>query len=221
MKHLISLLLIISTLLAHKQEEAFRLFDETAPERVKEFYRTNHTNQTLEFVLEKKREFLPLTRAKMSIWEAFELLDTIIDQSDPDIDLPQSYHAFQTAEAIRKDGHPRWLIVTGLIDDLGKVLETFGEPSWAVVGDTFPVGCAFSDQIVFAPYFRENPDQFDRLGIYEGGVRARSSPHVLGARRVSLPRSERQPPSRSALYDPLPLILRDAPRRGVRVFTEC
>jgi inositol oxygenase len=63
-------------------------------------------------------------------------------------------------------------IVTGLIHDLGKVLCLFGEPQWAVVGDTFPVGCAYSDKVVFAEFFAENPDfhtprfQSD-LGVYE------------------------------------------------------
>lgn len=35
--------------------------------------------------------------------------------------------------------------------DLGKVLlhSSFGElPQWAVVGDTYPVGCAFDESIV-------------------------------------------------------------------------
>ena len=56
------------------------------------------------------------------------------------------------------DGHPRWFILTGLIHDLGKILCLFGEPQWAVVGDTFPVGCAYSDRIVFPEFFADNPD---------------------------------------------------------------
>ena len=64
----------------------------------------------------------------------------------------------QTAEAIRRDGHPRWFILTGLIHDLGKILCLFGEPQWAVVGDTFPVGCRYSDKIVFPEFFADNPD---------------------------------------------------------------
>src|SRR5439155_663524 len=72
--------------------------------------------------------------------------------------LPQSVHAFQTAEKLRADGHPRWLILVGLIHDMGKVLILFGEPQWAVVGDTFPVGCAYSHKIIFTPYFTHNPD---------------------------------------------------------------
>ena len=42
--------------------------------------------------------------------------------------------------------------------DMGKVLCLFGEPQWAVVGDTFPVGCAYSDKIVYPEFFKNNPD---------------------------------------------------------------
>ena len=50
----------------------------------------------------------------------------------------------------------------------------FGEPQWAVVGDTFPVGCAWSEQIVFHGFFADNPDSREpryqtRLGVYEEG----------------------------------------------------
>ncbi len=37
--------------------------------------------------------------------EAITLLDNLVDESDPDIDLPNSVHAFQTAERIR-EVHP-------------------------------------------------------------------------------------------------------------------
>ena len=94
----------------------------------------------------------------MGIWEAMEFLNTLVDDSDPDTELSQIEHLMQTAEAIRADGHPRWFIVTGLIHDLGKILCLFGEPQWAVVGDTFPVGCRFSERIVFHEFFQHNPD---------------------------------------------------------------
>jgi inositol oxygenase len=47
----------------------------------------------------------------------------------------------------------------------------WGEPQWAVVGDTFPVGCKFSDRIVFHGAFLDNPDSTNEryqsdLGIY-------------------------------------------------------
>jgi inositol oxygenase len=164
----------VSSPQADKPKAAFRDYEADARPSVREFYRLNHRHQTLAFVQQKKQDFLRLNRRRMGIWEAMEFLNTLVDDSDPDTDLSQLEHLLQTAEQIRRDGHPRWFILTGLIHDLGKVLCLFGEPQWAVVGDTFPVGCAFSDQIVFPEFFRENPDSRDeryqtRLGIYEEG----------------------------------------------------
>ena len=157
-----------------KPAEEFRDFENNVPEHVKKFYRLNHQCQTLDFVLQKKKEYGLLNKRRMGIWRAFEVLDTLIDQSDPDLGLPQSYHAYQTAEALRKDGYPRWLILTGFIHDLGKMLVFFGESQWAVVGDTFPVGCAYSEKIVFHRFFEDNPDMQraeyqTKYGIYEPG----------------------------------------------------
>ena len=152
----------------------FRDYRAEARPSVKEFYRLNHTYQTFEFVQSKRREFLSRERRKMGIWEAMEFLNTLVDDSDPDTDLSQIEHLLQTAEAIRRDGHPRWMILTGLIHDLGKILCLWGEPQWAVVGDTFPVGCAYSDKVVFPEFFPANPDYQIPLyqtsfGAYEEG----------------------------------------------------
>lgn len=142
----------------YADEDSYRRYDENTPEAVKQFYLLNHTKQTLEFVTEKRKEYTTLHKGKMSIWKAMEVLDSLLDESDPDIHLPQSYHAYQTAEALRLQGYPRWFILTGLIHDLGKILSSFGEPQWAVVGDTFPVGCAYSKKVAFSEYFKQNPD---------------------------------------------------------------
>jgi inositol oxygenase len=155
-----------------KSPKEFRNHEsDSTPAHVREFYRQNHAYQTREFVLSKKREFLSRTRARMSIWEAMEFLNTLVDESDPDTELSQIEHLLQTSEAIRRDGKPDWFILTGLIHDLGKILCLWGEPQWAVVGDTFPVGCAWSPKIVLHEYFAANPDSRvpeyqTRLGIY-------------------------------------------------------
>jgi inositol oxygenase len=158
-----------------KKEEEFRNYDADARPTVREFYRINHKNQTLDFVRGKKREFLALDKKRMGVWEAMEFLNTLVDDSDPDTDLTQIEHLLQTSEAIRADGHPRWFVLTGLIHDLGKILCLFGEPQWCVVGDTYPVGCAFSDKIVFPQFFADNPDiqvpeYGSKNGIYEAGA---------------------------------------------------
>lgn len=162
---------------AGKPKEKFRDYRAEARPSVKEFYRLNHRHQTVDFVRAKKQQYLAFDRQPMGIWQAMEFLNTLVDDSDPDTELNQIEHLLQTAEAIRADGHPRWFILTGLIHDLGKILCLFGEPQWAVVGDTFPVGCGFSDRIVFAEFFADNPDRLvpeyqTPCGIYQehGGL---------------------------------------------------
>jgi inositol oxygenase len=155
-----------------KAKEEFRNYDNPGRDTVREFYRLNHKYQTYEFVREKEKEFLQFNRREMPVWGAMEFLNTLVDDSDPDIDLDQLQHLLQTAEAIRADGHPDWFVLTGFIHDMGKVLCLFGEPQWAVVGDTFPVGCKFSDKIVYPEFFADNPDNGDeqyntQYGIYQ------------------------------------------------------
>jgi inositol oxygenase len=126
---------------------------------VREFYRLNHLHQTHDFVLTKKAQYLNFEKTEMSPWAALDFLNTLVDESDPDIALPQITHLLQSAEAIRADGHPDWFVLTGFIHDLGKVLCLWGEPQWAVVGDTFPTGCAYSPHIVYPEFFAANPDR--------------------------------------------------------------
>src|SRR5688572_9102494 len=157
-----------------KKKEQFRNYEATARPSVREFYRLNHRGQTYEFAQAKRREYLTLSRRTMGVWQAAEFLNTLVDDSDPDTDLSQLEHLLQTAEQIRADGHPRWFVLAGFVHDLGKILCLWGEPQWAVVGDTFPTGCRYSDKIVFPQYFADNPDSQNprfqsELGVYEEG----------------------------------------------------
>lgn len=160
--------------------QTFRDYDAESERQksVEEFYRINHISQTYDYVKKVRAEYEKLNKCEMSIWEGMELLNTIIDDSDPDLDLPQMEHLLQTAEAIRKD-YPNedWLHLTGLIHDLGKVLvhpDFGGLPQWSVVGDTFPVGCAYDDCNVHFKYFKDNPDYSNpkfntKFGVYSEG----------------------------------------------------
>lgn len=143
---------------ASRNDEGFRDYGSDTRDGVREFYRQNHRFQTVEFVRSARSRYLPPRTRQMGIWEAMDFLNQLVDDSDPDTELPQIAHALQTAEAIRADGHPDWFILTGLIHDMGKVLCLFNEPQWAVTGDTFPVGCAWSDRIVYPEFFADNPD---------------------------------------------------------------
>jgi inositol oxygenase len=121
----------------------------------------------------------------LSVPELFELADKVEDQSDPDTELSQLHHALQTAEAAKSQFPAEkydWLHLTAFLHDLGKgpMLEppnTAVEalPMWSVVGDTFPLGCPFSDKCLYPDLFANNPDtkvsrfQATPTGIYAAG----------------------------------------------------
>ena len=135
-------------------------------------YRDMHINQNLDYVLGKKTQYSNLNNTTMTMKNALSSLDTFIDPSDPDLDEENSIHAYQTAERIRKL-HPTntELQLIGLIHDVGKVLFTFGEPNWAIVGDSYVVGCEFPESVVYYDTLKNNSDygKYDSMGIYEVG----------------------------------------------------
>ena len=159
------------TIVDERKVDEYRNYDNPARDSVKEFYRLNHTYQTYDFVQEKRANYLKFDKKEMPVWDAFDFLNQLVDDSDPDTDLDQFQHLLQTSEAIRADGHPDWMVLVGLMHDMGKVLCLFDEPQWAVVGDTFPVGCAYSDKVVYPEFFSNNPDYNKKeyqtqLGVY-------------------------------------------------------
>jgi len=160
-----------------KSKDEFRNYSNSDRQKtVENFYHNQHKYQSYEAVGKLMEKYEKLGLAEMSIWECLEFLDSFVDDSDPDTESSQMMHALQTAEAIRSKWSSEeydWLPLTGLIHDLGKMLSAKGgEPQWFVVGDTFPVGCAFSDKCVFPQYFSENPDYKHKvystsLGVYK------------------------------------------------------
>ncbi|CAD7967530.1 unnamed protein product [Amoebophrya sp. A25] len=152
--------------------DTFRNYEESKrQEIVARTYRLQHTNQTVAFVRKMQEKWLAFDKGEYTIMEMIDLLDTLIDDSDPDNDLPNSIHDFQTAERIRAkypEAEYDWFHLIGLLHDIGKVLalpQVAGAdnvlPQWAVVGDTFPVGCQPAPEIVFGvESFAENPDFF-------------------------------------------------------------
>ncbi|KAA0200981.1 hypothetical protein HAZT_HAZT001585 [Hyalella azteca] len=143
---------------------------------VYETYLQMHTHQTVDFVNSKIAEWTKFDKFKCGILDALDKLNSFVDDSDPDIALPNSIHAYQTAERIRAH-HPDkdWMQLTGLIHDLGKVMALYGEPQWAVVGDTYPVGCSAAPSVVLRDStFRDNSDAKNplyntTLGMYKEG----------------------------------------------------
>jgi inositol oxygenase len=168
-----------------KKKEEFRNYvDSARQKRVENFYHEQHSKMTVEFVEQLRARHLKFNKCQMGVWEALEYLNTVVDDSDPDTNLTQLAHAMQTAEAIRRDFPGEeydWFHLVGLIHDLGKLLAVSdttrglsGDPQWAVVGDTFPVGCKFEETNIFHQYFSENPDSANpkyntELGMYTRG----------------------------------------------------
>mmetsp|Transcript_18814 Transcript_18814/g.33958 ORF Transcript_18814/g.33958 Transcript_18814/m.33958 type:complete len:254 (-) Transcript_18814:82-843(-) len=143
-------------------------------------------NHTVEFYerMEVKYDFSKgQCRREMTLTEAFAELEDYVDVSDPDLDLPNLVHLLQTAEAIRKDGHPDWMQLVGLLHDIGKIMFLWGSreegqesgadgQQWSLGGDTFVVGCEIPDCVVFPQFNKLNPDmQNPKLntahGMYE------------------------------------------------------
>ncbi|GJM34580.1 MAG: hypothetical protein DHS20C18_35810 [Saprospiraceae bacterium] len=148
---------------------------------VREHYRKMRQNQTVDYVQKMHKKYLTFDKP-MLLWEAMSHLNSLIDVSDPDLDLPNVQHLIQSAEAIRADGRPDWMQLVGLIHDLGKVMFLWGADEdgtsqaeqWGMVGDVFVVGCALPDSCVYPEFNALNPDmQNDRyntsIGIYEQG----------------------------------------------------
>jgi len=150
----------------------FRNYVSPGRETVDDFYRLNHRHQTFDFATRKKRQYEALNAGRMGVWAACETLNELVDDSDPDTGLTQIEHLLQAAEAARLDNQPDKFALAAPVHDVGKILCLRGEPQWAVVGDTFPLGCPFDAAIVYSECFSENPDSSNDVyahgtGIYE------------------------------------------------------
>jgi inositol oxygenase len=164
-----------------RDDWAYRSYED-APARVKHHYEQMRQKQTLEYVRGAAEKYIgergKAGALELSVWEAFEALDKLVDASDPDLDLPNSVHALQTAEAIRKAGLPDWMVLTGLLHDLGKVLYLKGSDEdgtgrveqWGMVGDTFVLGAALPAVAVLPGYNALSPyATATKEGIYAEG----------------------------------------------------
>lgn len=69
--------------------------------RVEKTYCLMLNNQTIDYVTKMKKKYNNLN-IKTNIWMIINALENIHDESDPDNDLPQIVHAYQTAESAKK-----------------------------------------------------------------------------------------------------------------------
>ena len=163
-------------------KKTFRNYDQgDITAAVREHYRKMRQRQTVDYVERMKQKYLTYDKP-LSLWEAMLKLDTLIDVSDPDLNLPNVQHLAQSAEAMRADGRPDWMQLVGLIHDLGKVLYLWGSDEdgtsqaeqWGLVGDVFVVGARLPDSCVYPEFNALNPDMADpryntETGRYQPG----------------------------------------------------
>ena len=89
-----------------KAKEEYRDYSTSdRAESVQAFYKLNHEFQTYDFICQKEKEFLSFNKREMSLCDAVDFLNTLVDDSNSDIDLDQFQHLLQTSESIRADGH--------------------------------------------------------------------------------------------------------------------
>ncbi|KAF7937842.1 uncharacterized protein EAE97_007638 [Botrytis byssoidea] len=159
---------------AEKDKKQFRRYGE-AKDHVKIFYTEQHLKQTVEYNITARQVFANREPGKMPVMTAAKLLDKYVDQSDPDTQVGQLEHLFQTSEAARLAGRPDWYVVTGFVHDLGKLWGLMGaQGQWDTVGDTFIVGAEYSKRIELYESLKDNPDFNDpryntKYGIYSPG----------------------------------------------------
>jgi inositol oxygenase len=139
------------------------------------FYRAHNREQTFERATALRARYAERVLGRATVLERFDALAGVFDESDGDLaGMSQLGHALQTTNAMRRDGRGDDWLVLGLVHDLGKILAQSGLAQEFVVGDIWPLGCAFSPHIRFAHHLAENPDAHDarytdRLGIYDEG----------------------------------------------------
>ena len=167
MKKLMALLLISFSI--YPLQKDLREYSQDPSDKIYQNYYAMHTKQTLSFVLQQQERFLNSGEyLVLTVKEVLNLLASYVDSSDPDVSFANNIHNFQTAEMCRKLlPDCDWFHLVGLIHDIGKILYLFGEPGWAIVGDTFPVGHPFSQKCIYYQFFKNSPD-FNNASIYKG-----------------------------------------------------
>jgi inositol oxygenase len=133
---------------------------------VKDQYCKARMYQSVEYVERMHQKYFTFNNI-LSFDEIIENLSKYIDLSDPDINLPNMYHLFQTADGLRRDNKPKWMEFVGFIHDMGKIIHLWGcdedgtsmTEQWGTVGDTFLVGCPKPDTLVYPEFNELSPEK--------------------------------------------------------------
>ena len=158
-----------------ESEPASRLVNEVFRSDLDGLYLRNHRDQTMAKVTALRERYGARRLGTATVWDRLMALRDINDESDADLEgMSQLGHALQTANSLADAGLGEDWIVTGLVHDLGKILIQYGEAQEFVVGDIFPIGCAYSRNIIRYDFLKSNPDWSNadyqtKNGIYDEG----------------------------------------------------
>jgi inositol oxygenase len=141
----------------------------TVVPRLRQQYKWMREKSTVAFYDRMIDKFGKFDHATWTIREAFDALGDFRDALEPDLELPNFVHGLQTAEGMRQAGMEDWLVLVGLLHDMGKIMFVWGDgedgmdgsltgPQWALGGDTWVVGCAIPDSVVFSDLNSCSPD---------------------------------------------------------------
>jgi len=150
----------------------------------------------------------------------FNFLNQLVDDSDP-IQISISFNIYYK--------HLKQYAMMGILigwcspdcwHDMGKVLCLFGEPQWAVVGDTFRLAVVISDKVVYPEFFSNNPDYSDeryntKQGVYEPGCGLRNVHMSWGHDEYVYQMVKDRLPEEALYMLPLSFFLCMAPRSSV------
>lgn len=153
-----------------KTDSTFRNYVNNIP--IQDFYRKQHTQLTYNKAFENNYMFINSVKKRYSINELLDICDQIVDPSDPDMNMSQTIHSYQTAIGAMKTGYNDELITLCLIHDLGKCVNKLCDIDMTfLVGDTYPLGCPFEkDSIILSDTFTQNTDNDHSFFQNEYGI---------------------------------------------------
>ena len=106
--------------------DQFRNYDnENVKSSVELTYKNMLTEQSIEKTVFALSSFFETNGLSYNIWNIINRLDDIVDDSDPDTDLPQIIHCYQTAEAIRRN----CIQSNGMLKDI-PIRSIFSDKEW-------------------------------------------------------------------------------------------
>ena len=100
---------------------------------VEKTYKNMLENQTEEFVIKMKQKYSKVL-FQSNIWKCLDELEKVVDESDPDTNLPQIVHLYQTAESIKYKYLDENMNIKGY-----KIKNLFSSKEWELLPEKYKI----------------------------------------------------------------------------------